>query len=122
MRLGGEDTLDAALRIAGIIENGVLPVQGPPGAGKTYTGSRMVAELVHREKRVGIVANSHAVIRNLIDEVIERANEQGLDLTCVQKPGEKESDRHRLRFVGKNSELIEALGAGCQVGGGTAWL
>lgn len=118
----GEDALDAALRIAGTIEDGVLPVQGPPGAGKTYTGSRMVAELVRRGKRVGIVANSHAVVRNLVDEIIERADEQKLDLSCVQKPSEKEPDRHRLRIAGKNGDLIAALGAGCQVGGGTAWL
>lgn len=122
VRLEGEDTLEAALRIAGVIESGVLPVQGPPGAGKTYTGSRMIAELVRRGKRVGIVANSHSVVRNLLDEVIERADEQGLDLTCVQKPGEKEPDKHRLRIVGKNSDLIAALGVACQVGGGTAWL
>jgi uncharacterized protein len=122
LRLEGEDTLDAALRIAGTVQAGVLPVQGPPGAGKTYTGSRMIAELVRRKKRVGIVANSHAVVRNLIDEVIQRADEQGLDLTCVQKPGEKEPDGHRLRIVSKNLDLIAALGAGCQVGGGTAWL
>jgi len=122
LRSEGEDTLEAALRIAGTIEVGVLPVQGPPGAGKTYTGSRMIAELVRRGKRVGIVANSHAVVRNLIDEVIFRADEQGLDLTCVQKPGEKEPDRHRLRIARKNADLFAALSAGCRVGGGTAWL
>lgn len=122
MRLEGEDALDAALRIAGTIQEGVLPVQGPPGAGKTYTGSRMIAELVRRGKRVGIVANSHAVVRHLIDAVIERADEQGLDLTCVQKPGEKEPDGHRLRIVTKNPDLLAAVGGACQVAGGTAWL
>lgn len=121
VRLEGEDTLDAALRIAGTIVAGVLPVQGPPGAGKTYTGSRMIAELVRRGKRVGIVANSHAVVRNLIDAVIERADEQELDLTCVQKPAEKEPDGHRLRIVTKNPELLAAVGGACQVAGGTAW-
>lgn len=118
----GEDALAAAIRIAGTIEAGVLPVQGPPGAGKTYTGSRMIVELVRRGRSVGIVANSHAVVRNLIDAVIERADEQGVDLTCVQKPGEKEPDGHRLRIVSKNGDLHAALGSGCQVGGGTAWL
>lgn len=122
VRLEGEDALNAGLRIAGAIEDGVLPVQGPPGAGKTYTGSQMIAELVRRGKTVGIVANSHAVVRNLIDAVIERADEQKIDLTCVQKPGEKEPDRHRLRIVTKNSDLLAALGGGCRVAGGTAWL
>lgn len=122
LQIDGEDALDAALRIAGVLEEGVLPVQGPPGAGKTYTGSRMIAELVRRQKRVGIVANSHAVVRNLIDAIIERADEQALGLTCVQKPSEKEPDGHRLRIAARNGDLIAMLGAGCSVGGGTAWL
>lgn len=122
LRMEGEDALDAALRIAGMLDNGVLPVQGPPGAGKTYTGSRMIAELVRRQKRVGIVANSHAVVRNLIDAVIERADEQSLDLVCVQKTTEKEPDGLRLRIAAKNGDLFTMLGAGCNVGGGTAWL
>ena len=117
-----EEPLEAAVRIAGMIEQGVLPVQGPPGAGKTYTGSRMIVELVRRGKRVGIVANSHVVVRNLIDAVIERADETGVDLTCVQKPSEKEPDGHRLQIVGKNADLVTALHGQCRVGGGTAWL
>ncbi|AMS40144.1 TM0106 family RecB-like putative nuclease [Aminobacter aminovorans] len=122
VRYEGEETLAAALRIAGMLEAGVLPIQGPPGAGKTYTGSRMISELVRQGRRVGIVANSHAVIRNLIDAVIERADEQGLNLTCVQKAAEKEADCHRLRFLSKNGDLITALHGAAQVGGGTAWL
>lgn len=35
-------------------EASVLPVQGPPGSGKTYTGARMIVELVKRGRRVGI--------------------------------------------------------------------
>lgn len=122
LRQDDEEPLDAAVRIAGKIEEGVLPVQGPPGAGKTHTGSKMIVELVRRGKRVGIVANSHAVVRNLIDAVIKRADEMGVDLTCVQKPGEKEPEGHRLKIVGKNVDLVTALHSQCQVGGGTAWL
>ena len=117
-----EEPLDAAVRIAGMIEEGVLPVQGPPGAGKTYTGSRMIVELVRRGKRVGIVANSHAVVRNLIDAVIERADEMDVNLICVQKSGEKEPDGRRLKIVGKNADFVLALQGQCKVGGGTAWL
>ena len=50
---------------------GVLPIQGPPGSGKTYTGARMIVALVAAGKRVGVVANSHKVIGNLLDEVAE---------------------------------------------------
>jgi len=122
LRLAGEDSLAAALRVASALESGLLAIQGPPGAGKTYTGSRMILELVRLKKRVGIVANSHAVIRNLIDAVIERADEQGVELTCAQKPSVKEPDGHRLKIVTKNGDLIAALGKIASVGGGTAWL
>lgn len=117
-----EEPLEAALRIAGILEKGVLPIQGPPGAGKTHTGASMIVELVRRDKRVGIVANSHAVVRNLINKVIELADKAGAEFTCVQKPGGKEADSHRLKIVSKTGDFIAALQNDCQVGGGTAWL
>ncbi len=69
----GEGTLDAALRVAREMNGGVLPIQGPPGTGKSFTGARMVCELVRQGKKVGISANSHKVIRNLVDKVIEAA-------------------------------------------------
>lgn len=118
----GEEPLEAAIRIAGLLEDGVLPIQGPPGAGKTFTGAGMIVELVKRGKRVGIVANSHAVVRNLVNKVIELADESNVELTCVQKPGEKEPDSHRLKIAAKPADLIAALQGPCRVGGGTAWL
>jgi hypothetical protein len=47
-------------------EASVLPIQGPPGSGKTFTGARMIVELVRLGKRVGITAVSHKVISNLL--------------------------------------------------------
>jgi reverse gyrase len=60
-------------------------IVGPPGAGKTFTGARMICELVRRGKKVGITANSHKVIRNLIDATIKAADELGISLQCCQK-------------------------------------
>jgi uncharacterized protein len=62
------------------------------------------------------------VIRNLLNAVVEAADETGVDVQCVQKPKEKEDDSHRLRIVTKTADLFAALGAGCHVAGGTAWL
>ena len=47
----------------------VLAVQGPPGAGKTYAASHLIRALLDAGRRVGVTAQSHAVIRNLLDEV-----------------------------------------------------
>ena len=122
LRLDEESTLEAAKRIAPLLQAGVLPIQGPPGTGKTYTAARMICTLVAQGKKVGIVANGHAVIRNLLDKVIEAADETGVDVRCVQKPKEKEEDSHRLKIANKASDLFTALSTGCQVAGGTAWL
>lgn len=79
----------AALRIAPLLNGGVFPIQGPPGAGKTFTGARMICRLVVEGKTVGITANSHKVIRNLIDAVGAAAAETGVSIACVQKPGSR---------------------------------
>lgn len=123
IQLDSESTLDAGKRVAPLIEVGILPIQGPPGTGKSFTGGHMACELVGKGKTVGIVANSHNVIRNLLDKVIEAADETGIDVRCIQKPKMKEADSHRLTITTKNPDVFSALQSkACQVAGGTAWL
>ena len=55
IRLADEKPLDAGLRLARHLEGGVLPIQGPPGAGKTHIGARMICELVKSGFKVGTV-------------------------------------------------------------------
>lgn len=114
--------LDAACRLALGLEGGVLPIQGPPGSGKTFTGAHMICALVEAGKKVGICATSHKVIRNLLDKVIETAGELALDVQCVQKPGEMEDDLPHLRFAKDANTLFAALTTDARVAGGTAWL
>jgi predicted RecB family nuclease len=117
----GEGALPAAIRIALNLESSVFPVQGPPGAGKTYTGARMICALAREGKTVGITANSHKVIRNLLDGVLIAASEQAFPIGCIQKISDKEDDRPGLRFTTDNAAFLDALSSDCQVGGGTAW-
>ena len=85
LRVEGETALEAARRLALALDGGVMPIQGPPGSGKTYTGARMITEMVKVGLRVGVTANSHKVIRNLLDEVGRATDEIGIDLTCIQR-------------------------------------
>lgn len=121
LQLDGEATLTAAIRIARNLDRSVFPVQGPPGAGKTYTGARMICALSKEGKTVGITANSHKVIRNLLDEVVIAAGEQAIPISCIQKISDKEDDRPSLRFTTDNAAFLDALSSDCRVGGGTAW-
>ena len=118
----GETTLDAAQRIAPALAGGILPIQGPPGAGKTYTGAAMVCALVAAGKTVGVTANSHKVIRNFLDGVLKAAEKSGVDVRCIQKPDEIEPDQPRLQFARDSRVLLNSIGTSSNVAGGTAWL
>ena len=62
------------------LENSYLAVQGPPGTGKTYSAAKVVLDLVSKKKRVGIAANTHAAVTNLIEEIGKHAKDHGFDL------------------------------------------
>ena len=120
----GEGTLEASRRLVLELDGGVLPIQGPPGCGKTYRGARMICDLVRAKKTVGITAVSHKVIRNLIDKTLEAAQEEGLSFECIQKVGRKSEEEHpAIKEVVKNEDVAAALKSGeVQVAAGTAWL
>jgi superfamily I DNA and/or RNA helicase len=82
----------------------------------------MIAAIANAGMRVGVTANSHKVIRNLLDEVCRAADESGVDLVCIQKVTDEGIDEPRLRFTTDNPTCLSALHSGCQVAGGTAWL
>jgi predicted RecB family nuclease len=119
-----ESTVNAAKRVGALLDHSVLAIQGPPGSGKTFTGARMICELVRQGKKVGITAMSHKVIQNLLLEVIKAAKETGLHgLNCVQKVSEKpDVTPPGITLTADNAEPLAALRAGVQVVGGTAWL
>ncbi len=121
----GEDVLEAAKRIVVAMDSSVLAIQGPPGTGKTYTGARMICELVRKGKKVGITALSHKVIRNLLEEVVRAARLEDLaNLHCMQKVNEKsEAPSECIKETTDNAEALKALQqSGAQVLAGTAWL
>ncbi|MGA8612869.1 MAG: TM0106 family RecB-like putative nuclease, partial [Xanthobacteraceae bacterium] len=117
-----ETALAAAMRIAPHLDGGVFPIQGPPGAGKTYIGARMICTLAQAGKRIGITANSHKVIRNLLDEVLKAAEQMGVSVQCIQKVTDAEPNRPNLQFTTDNGDLLAAIGTSCQVAAGTSWL
>ena len=73
----GEKPLAAGRRLALRLDATVLPIQGPPGTGKTHTGARMILDLVQTGKRVGVTAQSHRVIANLLEAVAKASADGG---------------------------------------------
>ena len=116
--------IDFAKRLVLELDHSVLPIQGPPGAGKTYTGARMICELVRNRKKVGITAMSHKVIRKLLDEVVKAAKEEGLQIQCIQKVKDKSKEPvPEIIETKDNDDVLQALTNNeVQVAAGTAWL
>lgn len=52
--------------ISGMNES-CLCIQGPPGSGKTSTAKKVIKALLEKNKRIGIMSNSHAAIMNLLE-------------------------------------------------------
>lgn len=59
--------MQALIELAGDMRETCLCIQGPPGAGKTYTAKHVISSLVKNGKRIGIMSNSHAAIMNLLE-------------------------------------------------------
>jgi predicted RecB family nuclease len=121
----GETDLEAARRLALVLEGTTLPIQGPPGSGKTYSGARMILTLLRAGKKVGITGTSHKVIGNLLRAVLKAAEEElELGVKPVQR-GEKEQVLDDERVTrGKDTDDVRArlLDGRANLAAGTPWL
>ncbi|MGE3274963.1 MAG: TM0106 family RecB-like putative nuclease [Vicinamibacterales bacterium] len=119
----GESAADQAVRVVQTLDRTVLPIQGPPGAGKTYAGAHMIAALVAAGLKVGVTANSHKVIVNLLQDVLAHAD-TAAGVRVGRKPSESdEGEEAGVRHYRSNDDALAALASGeVNVFGGTAWL
>jgi len=63
--------LQAIISAVEAMDDSTMCIQGPPGAGKTFTAKHIITSLVKAGKRVGVMSNSHAAILNLLDALHE---------------------------------------------------
>ena len=77
-----DDYLFAIITAVKAMDDSCLCIQGPPGAGKTYTAKNIIKALVQQGKRIGVMSNSHAAIMNLLKPLIEELPE-----TAISKIG-----------------------------------
>ncbi|MGH8259112.1 MAG: TM0106 family RecB-like putative nuclease, partial [Steroidobacteraceae bacterium] len=91
---GPDGGLSEICAVVGALDHSYVFIQGPPGAGKTYTGSRVIVDLLAQKRRVAISSNSHKAVNNLLAAVEEAALERGVTFTGVKKArqGEQETE------------------------------
>lgn len=116
----GDDEVAAIARSVADLDHSYLAVQGPPGTGKTYVGSHVIARLVaERGYRVGVVAQSHATVEHMLDQVIAA----GVPAARVGKAPKDPGAEHSFTVLPKNGVpafAAENTAHGFVVGG-TAW-
>ena len=118
-----KDPIDSTdlLRLVESLDRSTLCLQGPPGSGKTTLGAEMILFLLDRGKRVGITANSHAAILNLMRKCKELR--QG-KLECLKIGGSIEDRFFALcpeaTYIQRTRDAIPRLGQ-FRLIGGTAW-
>jgi len=128
LMLPNEAVSDAALRLvlelARSQRGGVLPIQGPPGAGKTHTGAEMILASVGAGFRVGVTANSHKVIGNLLAKTCSLARAAGSTLAIAQRAPEQSALNDAfVTICGTNLAVQnELLNPAVRIAAGTSWL
>lgn len=119
-----ESPLDAAIRIGNSISGGCLVVQGPPGPGKTFTASQVIAGLLAKGKRVGVSSNSHSAVMNLLAACGAFTRKQGVRFSGIKVGGKSHgalfADNPGVRHIGQTTDAFSAYQGG--IVGGTAWL
>src|SRR6202022_663358 len=120
----GERARDVAVLLAPRLDGTYLAIQGPPGSGKTTIGAEIILELVRSGNRVGITANSHKVIGNLLDKLMGEAKVRGQSVRAIQKADDRDRCASpEVQSTGSASTVEMAVGDGdVDIVAGTSWL
>jgi uncharacterized protein len=100
------------------LDHSYLAVQGPPGTGKTYVGARVIKNLIDKGWKIGVVAQSHAAIDNLLSEIVRAGVPK--EQLAKRETGEGGAREWKVLKNTKGAqEFLEETGG--RVFGGTAW-
>jgi len=118
----GVDLIEATLSAIAALDRSTLCIQGPPGAGKTTIAAHAILALLTHGKRIGITANSHAAILNVLSKCHEVADGA---LTCLKIGGPRDAPFFAAcpgaRYAETLKAALPAIGQAALIGG-TAWV
>jgi predicted RecB family nuclease len=118
----GADVASGTTEALAVLESSYMLVQGPPGAGKTFTASNAIVALIAAGKTVGVASNSHKAINALLAAVETEAAAKGTRFRGVKKSSNTDQFLPNARCVENTVSNDDAVRAGYQLVAGTAWL
>ena len=105
------------------LDHSCIFVQGPPGSGKTFTGSHVIVDLLKKGCRVGISSNSHKAVNNLLKAVEKVARKQGVVFQGAKKCTQgNEGSMLKGSMIQDVFNNDQAVSPDNQLVAGTAWL
>ena len=133
--INGEGAAERFVRLAPLLDESYLVVQGPPGSGKTWALARAVIECVIAGQKVGLCAFKHETLKSMVDAIVEALNDPTIaarmknsstNLRIIRKieKDEKPADETvSVTEVDKPWDMLEAMESNShQVFAGTAWV
>lgn len=118
----GQDLVAASIDAVAQLDQSYLFIQGPPGAGKTHTSAHIIVELMRRGKSVGVAANSHKAIHNLLAKVEKVAQERGVAFHGYKKASSGNPDSEYVGLFIESVTKNDAIPRTAQLMAGSAWL
>jgi predicted RecB family nuclease len=113
--------------VAKSLDESYLFIQGPPGSGKTWTGSRVICDLLADGKRVGVLSNGHKAMHHLLHKVEACAQERGISFRGLYKHTNGNGDSQYVSRL--EGPFIESIAKNepfedeeYDLAAGTAWL
>ncbi|HET9393084.1 MAG TPA: TM0106 family RecB-like putative nuclease [Candidatus Rubrimentiphilum sp.] len=108
------------------LDNSYLFAQGPPGSGKTTVGAWTIVDLLQAGKRVGIVAQSHKAVHNLLRKVEETARERDFRFHgCHKESGTTEGSAYEALpewpMVESHDDIKTLTAETCVLAAGTTY-
>ena len=110
-----------ALEAIAALDNSYLFIQGPPGAGKTYTSSHIIVDLIKRGKKIGVTSNSHKAIHNLLEKVESVAAEKGVHFHGIKKASGGNDETIFDGQLIRSETKTDNMNLGADLFAGTAW-
>jgi uncharacterized protein len=123
----GSDLVAGCVAAVRALDRSYLYVQGPPGAGKTFSGSHMIAALLADGRRVGVMSNSHKAIHHLMSGALDETVRQRIRVHAMKKAS-RGSTESQLEHGGGDGVVVEnhdssehVWCSGANLVGGTVW-
>ncbi|MCA1785440.1 MAG: ribonuclease H-like domain-containing protein, partial [Desulfobacteraceae bacterium] len=118
----GKDLIHESIHAVANLDHSYLSIQGPPGAGKTFTAAHIILALMSSGKKIGVSSNSHKAINNLLSGIETYAHKQGITFTGIKKCSHASKDSHlNGTIIADVTSNEEAMDDAVDLVGGTAW-